>query len=175
MVLHTIRCMSKCATRSQDPKGGRGAFIQKRSLSGQAPPWYPLPVMISVGFRQFPRNPRGIREAKPGVSMMRITMQTTTTAQQLCISPQQSLSSKSHGSLRNIHNALLPRFTHTEKTCVRCGSQMTKTATNLCSLGVVDLDLSVSPDVFGLRALDESLPITIYHIISLDDRERRVP
>ena len=33
-------------------------------------------------------------------------------------------------------------------------------ATNLCSLGVVDLDLSVSPDVFGLRAFDESLPIT---------------
>ena len=33
-------------------------------------------------------------------------------------------------------------------------------ATNLCSLGVVDLDLSVSPYVFGLRAFDESLPIT---------------
>ena len=33
-------------------------------------------------------------------------------------------------------------------------------ATNLCSLGVVDLDLSVSPDVFGLRAFDENLPIT---------------
>ena len=33
-------------------------------------------------------------------------------------------------------------------------------ATNLCSLGVVDLDLSVSPDVFGLSAFDESLPIT---------------
>ena len=33
-------------------------------------------------------------------------------------------------------------------------------ATNLRSLGVVDLDLSVSPDVFGLRAFDESLPIT---------------
>ena len=33
-------------------------------------------------------------------------------------------------------------------------------ATNLCSLGVVDLDLLVSPDVFGLRAFDESLPIT---------------
>ena len=31
--------------------------------------------------------------------------------------------------------------------------------TNLCSLGVVDLDLSVSPDVFGLRAFDKSLPI----------------
>ena len=36
------------------------------------------------------------------------------------------------------------------------GSETTK----LCSLGVVDLDLSVSPDVFGLRAFDESLPIT---------------
>ena len=33
-------------------------------------------------------------------------------------------------------------------------------ATNLCLLGVVDLDLSVSPDVFGLRAFDEKLPIT---------------
>ena len=33
-------------------------------------------------------------------------------------------------------------------------------ATNLCLLGVVDLDLSVSPDVFGLRAFDENLPIT---------------
>ena len=33
-------------------------------------------------------------------------------------------------------------------------------ATNLCSLGVVDMDLSVPPDVFGLRAFDESLPIT---------------
>ena len=32
-------------------------------------------------------------------------------------------------------------------------------ATNLCSLGVVDLDLSVSPDVFGLRAFDGRLPI----------------
>ena len=59
MVLHTIRCMSKRATRSQDPKGGRRAFIQKRSLSGQAPPWYPLSVLISVGFRQFPRNTHG--------------------------------------------------------------------------------------------------------------------
>ena len=33
-------------------------------------------------------------------------------------------------------------------------------AINLCSLGVVDLDLSVSPDVFGLRAFEENLPIT---------------
>ena len=32
--------------------------------------------------------------------------------------------------------------------------------TNLCSLGVVDLDLAVCPDVFGLRAFDEKLPIT---------------
>ena len=31
---------------------------------------------------------------------------------------------------------------------------------NLCSLGVVDLDLSVSPDMFGLRAFEENLPIT---------------
>ena len=30
--------------------------------------------------------------------------------------------------------------------------------TNLCSLGVVDLDLSVCPDVFGLRAFDEKMP-----------------
>ena len=27
---------------------------------------------------------------------------------------------------------------------------------NLCSLGVVDLDLSLSPDVFGLRAFDST-------------------
>ena len=33
-------------------------------------------------------------------------------------------------------------------------------AINLCSLGVVDLDLSVSPDAFGLRAFEENLPIT---------------
>ena len=32
--------------------------------------------------------------------------------------------------------------------------------TNLCSLGVVDLDLTVCPDVFGLRALDEKMPVT---------------
>ena len=32
--------------------------------------------------------------------------------------------------------------------------------TTLCSLGVVDLDLSLSPDVFGLKAFDDSLPIT---------------
>ena len=32
--------------------------------------------------------------------------------------------------------------------------------TNLCSLGVVDLDLTVCPDVFGLRAFDEKMPIT---------------
>ena len=33
-------------------------------------------------------------------------------------------------------------------------------ATNLSSLGVVDLDLSLSPDVFGLKAFDDSLLIT---------------
>ena len=57
-------------------------------------------------------------------------------------------------------------------------------ATNLCSLGVVDLDLSVSPDVLGLRAFEESLPITRMlpgsspcelRLLLLDcDRERRV-
>ena len=31
---------------------------------------------------------------------------------------------------------------------------------NLCSLGVVDLDLSLSPDVFGLQAFDSKLPLT---------------
>ena len=33
-------------------------------------------------------------------------------------------------------------------------------STNLCSLGVVDLDLTVCPDVFGLRAFDEKMPVT---------------
>ena len=33
-------------------------------------------------------------------------------------------------------------------------------SSNLCSLGVVDLDLTVCPDVFGLRAFDEKMPIT---------------
>ena len=32
--------------------------------------------------------------------------------------------------------------------------------TNMCSLGVVDLDLSLCPDVFGLKAFDEKMPIT---------------
>ena len=32
--------------------------------------------------------------------------------------------------------------------------------TNLCSLGVVDLDLSLCTDVFGLKAFDEKMPIT---------------
>ena len=32
--------------------------------------------------------------------------------------------------------------------------------TYLDSLGVMDLDLSVCPDVFGLRAFDEKMPIT---------------
>ena len=32
--------------------------------------------------------------------------------------------------------------------------------TNLCSLGVVDLDVSLCPDVFGLKAFDEKMPIT---------------
>ena len=32
--------------------------------------------------------------------------------------------------------------------------------TNLCSLDMVDLDLSVCPDVFGLKAFDEKMPIT---------------
>ena len=32
--------------------------------------------------------------------------------------------------------------------------------TNLCSLGVVDLDLSVCPDVVGLNAFDEKMPVT---------------
>ena len=31
---------------------------------------------------------------------------------------------------------------------------------NLCSLGVVDLDLSLSPDAFGLRAFDSTKPLT---------------
>ena len=31
---------------------------------------------------------------------------------------------------------------------------------DLCSLGVVDLDLSLSPDVFDLRAFDSSKPLT---------------
>ena len=31
---------------------------------------------------------------------------------------------------------------------------------NLCSLGVVDLDLTVCPDVFGLMAFDEKMPVT---------------
>ena len=31
---------------------------------------------------------------------------------------------------------------------------------DLCSLGVVDLDLSLSPDAFGLRASDSSKPLT---------------
>ena len=31
---------------------------------------------------------------------------------------------------------------------------------NLCSLGVVDLDLSLSPDVFGIWAFDSKLPLT---------------
>ena len=31
---------------------------------------------------------------------------------------------------------------------------------DMCSLGVVDLDLSVSPDAFGLRAFDHSKPLT---------------
>ena len=41
-------------------------------------------------------------------------------------------------------------------------------ATNLCSLGVVDLELSVSPDMFGLRAFDESLSITRIVNVNLD-------
>ena len=32
--------------------------------------------------------------------------------------------------------------------------------TNLCSLSVVDLDLSLCPDMFGLKAFDEKMPIT---------------
>ena len=32
--------------------------------------------------------------------------------------------------------------------------------TNLCLLGVVDLDLSLCPDVFGLKAFDEKMAIT---------------
>ena len=31
---------------------------------------------------------------------------------------------------------------------------------NVCSLGVVDLDLSLSPDAFGLRAFDSKKPLT---------------
>ena len=32
--------------------------------------------------------------------------------------------------------------------------------TNLGSLGVVDLDLTLSPDVFALRSFDDKLPLT---------------
>ena len=38
----------------------------------------------------------------------------------------------------------------------RNGSEVT----NLCSLGVVDLDLSLCPDMFGLKAFDEKMAIT---------------
>ena len=31
---------------------------------------------------------------------------------------------------------------------------------NMYSLGVMDLDLSISPDVFGLRAFDNTKPVT---------------
>ena len=31
---------------------------------------------------------------------------------------------------------------------------------NMYSLGVMDLDLSISPDVFGLRAFDATTPVT---------------
>ena len=31
---------------------------------------------------------------------------------------------------------------------------------NMYSLGVMDLDLSISPDVFGLRAFDDTKPVT---------------
>ena len=31
---------------------------------------------------------------------------------------------------------------------------------DLCSLGMVDLDLSISPDAFGLRAFDNKKPLT---------------
>ena len=31
---------------------------------------------------------------------------------------------------------------------------------DLCSLGVVDLDISLSPDTFGLRAFDSKKPLT---------------
>ena len=31
---------------------------------------------------------------------------------------------------------------------------------DMCSLGVVDLDLSITPDAFGLRAFDHRKPLT---------------
>ena len=31
---------------------------------------------------------------------------------------------------------------------------------DLCSLGVVDMDLSLSPDAFGLQAFDSKKPLT---------------
>ena len=31
---------------------------------------------------------------------------------------------------------------------------------DMCSLGVMDLDLSLSPDAFGLRAFDHGKPLT---------------
>ena len=37
---------------------------------------------------------------------------------------------------------------------------MRKSNTNLCSLGVLDLDLTMCPDMFGLRAFDEKMPVT---------------
>ena len=35
---------------------------------------------------------------------------------------------------------------------------------NMYSLGVMDLDLSISPDVFGLRAFDAEQPVTRDHL-----------
>ena len=57
----------------------------------------------------------------------------------------------------------LRRFVHINRTLSKMresndpnGSEVT----NLCSLGVVDLHLSLCPDVFGLKAFDEKMPIT---------------
>ena len=61
----------------------------------------------------------------------------------------------------------LRRFVLIDKTCARCENQKRKSydpnesePTHLGSLGVLDLDLTVCPDVFGLRVFDEKMPIT---------------
>ena len=58
---------------------------------------------------------------------------------------------------------LLHRFGHTDRTYARYGKsndQNGSETTNLASLGVMDLDLTVCPDTFGLRAFDEKRPVT---------------
>ena len=54
----------------------------------------------------------------------------------------------------------VPTYVHNYYSMPKSNDADFSDTQGLASLGVVDLDLSITPDVFGLRAFDEAKPLT---------------